>query len=242
VYLPHPAIAPWVMDYIEEHASFPNGRYDDQVDQTTQALQRLLTDKRIFTARESDLRVNPFEIPEHWPRGYALRAGLNRAAIVWAARDPESGRIFIYKERLDPRANPAEHARAIREAGDWIPGVMDLAGCGRSADDRAKLLETYRQQGLHLVAAEDAVEAGIQQIRLLLAKDQLKMFHTLNNLLNEYRQHQLDENGSVVPGNEELLACCRALIVSGARRMCTKPVKRPRFVEPVYHGERDWMR
>lgn len=40
VYLPHPAIAPWVLDYIEEHAAFPSGQYDDQVDQTTQILNK----------------------------------------------------------------------------------------------------------------------------------------------------------------------------------------------------------
>jgi predicted phage terminase large subunit-like protein len=41
VYLPHPHLAPWVWDYIEELASFPNGANDDQVDQTSQALIRL---------------------------------------------------------------------------------------------------------------------------------------------------------------------------------------------------------
>lgn len=46
VYLPHPAVAPWVWDYIEECAVFPNGAFDDQVDQTTQALVRLLKNER----------------------------------------------------------------------------------------------------------------------------------------------------------------------------------------------------
>jgi phage terminase large subunit-like protein len=41
VYLPHPAIAPWVDDFIEECASFPNGRFDDCVDACSQALNRL---------------------------------------------------------------------------------------------------------------------------------------------------------------------------------------------------------
>jgi predicted phage terminase large subunit-like protein len=41
VYLPHPAIAPWVEAFVEECATFPNGKYDDQVDQMTQALNRL---------------------------------------------------------------------------------------------------------------------------------------------------------------------------------------------------------
>jgi predicted phage terminase large subunit-like protein len=40
VYLPHPALAPWVNDFIEEAAVFPNGRNDDWVDMTSQLLNR----------------------------------------------------------------------------------------------------------------------------------------------------------------------------------------------------------
>lgn len=42
VYLPEPSMAPWIDDFIVEHSSFPNASHDDQVDGTTQALQRLL--------------------------------------------------------------------------------------------------------------------------------------------------------------------------------------------------------
>lgn len=41
VYLPSPSKAPWINDYIEEWAAFPFGENDDQVDATTQALDRL---------------------------------------------------------------------------------------------------------------------------------------------------------------------------------------------------------
>lgn len=41
VYIPHSSIAPWINDYVEEFASFPNGMNDDQVDSTSQALNRL---------------------------------------------------------------------------------------------------------------------------------------------------------------------------------------------------------
>jgi predicted phage terminase large subunit-like protein len=41
VYLPHPSLAPWVEGFIEECATFPNGKHDDQVDTATQALIRL---------------------------------------------------------------------------------------------------------------------------------------------------------------------------------------------------------
>lgn len=42
VWLPAVEIAPWIDAYIEEMAAFPTGKHDDQVDQTTQALNRLL--------------------------------------------------------------------------------------------------------------------------------------------------------------------------------------------------------
>lgn len=42
VFLPAPELAPWVAGFIEEHAAFPAGTHDDQVDATSQALNRLL--------------------------------------------------------------------------------------------------------------------------------------------------------------------------------------------------------
>ncbi|KIL72702.1 phage terminase large subunit [Bacillus badius] len=45
VYLPHPSIAPWVNDFIEEATAFPNGKHDDMVDAATQALNKLQTAK-----------------------------------------------------------------------------------------------------------------------------------------------------------------------------------------------------
>lgn len=42
IFLPDPSIAPWIYDYVEELVGFPNMAHDDQVDATTQALDRLL--------------------------------------------------------------------------------------------------------------------------------------------------------------------------------------------------------
>ena len=41
VFLPDPSIAPWINDYIEELVVFNNGKFNDQVDATTQALMKL---------------------------------------------------------------------------------------------------------------------------------------------------------------------------------------------------------
>lgn len=53
VYLPHPHIAPWVNDFIEELTSFPFASHDDQADAMTQALNRLnMPRRRKPTSRE----------------------------------------------------------------------------------------------------------------------------------------------------------------------------------------------
>ena len=43
IYLPHPAVCPWVVDFIEEVSAFPNAKNDDQVDCMTQALRKLFS-------------------------------------------------------------------------------------------------------------------------------------------------------------------------------------------------------
>jgi predicted phage terminase large subunit-like protein len=51
VYLPNPRNAPWVHDFIEECASFPQGANDDQVDCMTQALNRFQQPSGFFIGR-----------------------------------------------------------------------------------------------------------------------------------------------------------------------------------------------
>ena len=62
VYLPHPSVAAWVDGYLAEWAAFPRGAHDDQVDATTQALNRMRDDHRpgMLVYLELELkRVNP---------------------------------------------------------------------------------------------------------------------------------------------------------------------------------------
>lgn len=66
VYLPAPALAPWVGDYVDQLAAFPTGAHDDEVDQTSQALNRLVLQPllagTIFTAEDLDDELRDFQI------------------------------------------------------------------------------------------------------------------------------------------------------------------------------------
>jgi hypothetical protein len=97
VHLPHPAIAPWVQAFIEEVVSFPYGRNDDQVDAMTQALNHLRNSSGLWPP-ESQITVNPFQIPKEWPQAFALAITATSAAALWGAREP-GGTIYVHQEQ-----------------------------------------------------------------------------------------------------------------------------------------------
>jgi predicted phage terminase large subunit-like protein len=139
VYLPHPALAPWVEDFIEECAAFPNATHDDQVDAMTQALNRQFGGL-ICSVPESEITIPPFEIPDHWPRAFAIDVDLRTAAVIWGAWDRHNDTIYLYGEYFRRDAEPSVHAHSIRSRGTWIRGVMNAASRGRSQIDAWKLL------------------------------------------------------------------------------------------------------
>jgi predicted phage terminase large subunit-like protein len=66
VHLPDPSIAPWVDEYLTELCTFPTAAHDDEVDQTTQALNRLvlqpLLGGGIVTAEDLEEEIRDFQI------------------------------------------------------------------------------------------------------------------------------------------------------------------------------------
>lgn len=177
----------------------------------------------IYPVPESEILVDPFEIPAHWPRVYALDVGWNRTAALWLAHDRESQTVYGYAEHYRGQAEPSVHASAVRARGDWIPGVIDPAARGRSQRDGEQLLQDYIDLGLHLTPAENAVEAGLYSVWERLSAGRIKVFRTLQSLLAEYRLYRRDEKGRIVKANDHLMDCLRYGVVSGLSIAVTKP-------------------
>ncbi len=156
----------------------------------------------IYPVAESDIVVSPFRIPDHWPRAYGMDVGWNRTAVVWGAKDPEDGVIYLYSEHYVGSEKPPMHADAIKARGAWIPGVIDPASNGRSQEDGGQLLKTYRALGLNLMPADNSVETGIYEVWTLLSSGMLKFFSSLSNGLAEFRKYRRDEKGIFVFTNE----------------------------------------
>jgi Terminase RNaseH-like domain len=151
--------------------------------------------------------------------------------------------IYLYSEHYVGQQEPILHAQAIKSRGDWIPGVIDPAARGRSQVDGQQMIQPYRQCGLHLQEAENAVEAGIYQVWQLMTSGKLKAFRSLGNFLSEFRLYRRDEEGRVVKQRDHLMDAMRYLVMSGRERMRAKPA--PPKPELVYNfspeNSQRWM-
>lgn len=171
----------------------------------------------IYPVPWSEVSVAPFAIPPYWKRGYGLDFGWNRTAAIWAAQNPADSVIYAYAEHYRGQAEPVIHSEAIKARGGWIKGAADPAGHGASQIDGRKLIDLYRANGLKLVEAENAVEAGLYQVWTLLSTGQLKLFTTLQKTSAEYRIYRRDERGRIIKENDHLMDALRYLIMTWAK-------------------------
>jgi len=167
----------------------------------------------IYPVPESEFVCMPFEIPDYWPRIYGLDVGWNRTAAVWGAVDPESWTIYLYSEHYQGHAEPSVHADAIRARGAWIPGEIDPGARGRGQKDGEHLYQAYRDLGLNIKEADNAIEAGLHKTFQRFASGRLRVFSTLQNWLSEFRIYRRDDKGRIVKDNDHLMDATRYLVM-----------------------------
>lgn len=187
----------------------------------------------IYPFEEEELRVDPFAIPRHWRRVYALDVGWNRTAVLWGAIDPDTDTLYLYAEHYRGQAEPSVHTAAIKARGEWIPGLIDPAARGRSQIDGQRLFNLYQSLGLSLKPADNSVEAGIYAVYERMSTGRLKVFSTLMNWWAEFRLYRRDENGKIVKKFDHLMDTTRYLVISGFRIAIPAPVAREFNAAPV---------
>jgi hypothetical protein len=179
----------------------------------------------IFPVPETDVVVEDFTIPDHYPRGSGLDVGWNCTAAIWLAYDREAGIRYIYNVHKRGEAEPSIHADAIRSRGLWIPGRIDPASRGRSQRDGNQLIQDYVDMGLSLDMAPNAVESGLLEVWRLLSTGQLKVFTSCKSWIEEFRLYRRDRKGRVVKQNDHLMDATRYAVVSGVEWLSLEPVR-----------------
>jgi phage terminase large subunit-like protein len=197
----------------------------------------------IYPIPEMDILVDPFEIPDFWPRSYAMDVGWNATSAVWGAIDREGETAYLYSEYLRGQAEPPIHAEAVKSRGEWIPGTIDPASRGRGQADGFQLLVQYQDLGLDLSIADNSVEAGLYKVWTDLSIGKLKVFKTLSSWLEEYRIYRRDEKGKVIKEKDHLMDCTRYWRMSGQDIAIVKPAQDEFYGPPnQFRGNQDgWM-
>lgn len=169
----------------------------------------------IYPIAESEIAVDDFEIPRHWPRAYGLDVGWNMTAAVFGAIDREADTVYLYSLHYQGQQEPSTHVAGIQARGKWLRGVIDPASRGRSQKDGEQLIETYTELGLNIVPADNSRESGLFAVHQRLATGRLKVFKSLRQWFAEYRIYRRDEKGQIVKQKDHAMDATRYLIVSG---------------------------
>jgi len=203
-------------------ATFPQHERDARMNGTPQ-----LGSGAIYPIPETDILVDDFQIPDHWPRGYGMDVGWKKTSAGFWALDRDSDVLYRYSEHYRGQTEPAVHAQAIQSRGDWLKGVIDPAARGRSQKDGQQLLQIYIDLGLDLEVAFNGVESGIYETLQRMSSGRLKVFKSCQNWLSEFRLYRRDEKGKIVKEFDHAMDETRYFVMSGIPRMITKPAQKP---------------
>lgn len=173
----------------------------------------------VYQIAQTDIRVDPFKIPAHWPRAYGMDTdqGDGFTAATWGALDPETLTLYLYDCYKRQRQQVSVNARAIKDRGE-LPGVADAAALQMTPKDAEQLIRLYQAEGLDLRLPDKAVESGIEQVWQLMTGGRFKVFASLSPWFGEYRLYRRDEHGRIVKKNDHLMDATRYLVRSGMKR------------------------
>lgn len=190
----------------------------------------------VYPVAEEEFTVEPFEIPAHWPRAFALDPGYtSKTAAIWGAWDQDDDIIYLYSEYYQDLLQPAAHVDSFRKRGSWIPCIIDPAGA--NMDDGEKIKAVYKEafqavnENWPVSDAKKAITAGIMEVYARLSTGRLKVFSTLQKWGWEFRQYIKDDKGKIVESPDHLLDCMRYLCM-GTGKFITKPPEHKRVSAP----------
>ncbi len=107
---------------------------------------------RIFPVAESIITVEPFALPDHFPRLAGCDFGWDHpSAWAWVAWDRDENILYVYDCLRVRESTPATQAPAILARGDWIPAAWPADGLQTEKGSGIQLAEQYRAVGVNML-------------------------------------------------------------------------------------------
>lgn len=141
--------------------------------------------------------IKPFEIPRDWTkfRGYDWGFA-SPACMLWLAKEPNTGRLFVYREMYQAGLTDPQQAEKINDLTEQYerfsftyadPSVWTK----RSVDIIAKsTYDVFLEHQIYMIKADNGQERKAQRLRSALAdihdgEPGIKIFRTCKNLIAE---------------------------------------------------------
>ena len=141
--------------------------------------------------------------PQHYFNGLDWGSG-HPAGVLQFARDGD-GTLYVLDERKAPASGTGWYTRTLRDM--WASFGEGLVGCD-PADSRG--ISDIRDEGVDAVAADNDVDAGIREVKELIASDDLQIHERCTGLLDELAKYRYnDKTGRPVKANDHLVDALR---------------------------------
>lgn len=180
---------------------------------------------RIFPIDEALITVEPFALPDLWPRICGCDFGWDHpSANVWLAWDRDKDIIYVYDCIRVREQTPKQQAPAIIAKGQWIPVAWPHDGLQHEKGSGEQLAEQYRSAGVNMLweraqypetgsdseekVSRSSVEAGIMDMLTRMQDGRMKVFSNLNDWFQEFRiYHRKD--GKIIKLRDDLMSGTR---------------------------------
>lgn len=170
---------------------------------------------RVFPVADSQVAVEPFEIPSHWPLIGALDFGYDHpAAAIKLAWDRDSDVAYVINTFRMRQSTPETHCLTLRHWGN-IPWAWPHDGLQHDKGSGEQLAEHYRKGGLNLLPeratypdGSNGLEAGVMDMLQRMQSNRLKVFAHLADWFEEFRLYHR-KNGLIVKEKDDLMAATR---------------------------------
>lgn len=206
---------------------------------------------RIFPISEDLLKVDPFQIPNHWPQICGIDFGWDHpSAAVKLAWDRDNDIIYVTAAHRQKEQTPLLFAATVKPWGDWLPWAWPHDGLQHDKGSGEALADQYKAQGLNMLPDKathppkdgekegtggNSVEAGVVDMLDRMQTGRWKVFSNLTDWIDEFRMYHR-KDGKIVKLDDDLISASRYGYMM-RRFAITKPVPK-RAAERMGAG---WM-
>lgn len=171
---------------------------------------------RVFPVSEDKIKIDPFELPDHWARINGLDFGWDHPfGAVQLVHDRDSDCIYVVKTYRERESTPVIHSAAIKPWGEWVPCAWPHDGMQHDKGSGNQLAILYKEQGLNMLADHATheeggygVEAGVMDMLDRMQTGRLKVFSNLADWFEEFRLYHR-KNGIIVKLRDDLMSATR---------------------------------